>query len=69
MGFLVRIEGVGIVNHLTVKKSDYSVGILISKVRVMSNHNNKLFFGYFLEDIHNLHTRLAVESTCGLIGK
>ena len=58
---------IGIVYHFAVKESYDTVGILLSKLGVVSNHNNELVGRYLLKKLHNLHAGITVQRARRLV--
>ena len=58
-----------ILHKLAVHDFDMAVGVLFDKRYLVRYDNHKLGFGYFLQNIHDLHCIFRVKVACRLIGK
>ena len=59
--------GVGVVDDFAVPEPDNPGSIVLGQFRIMGDHDHQTVFGHFLEQLHDLHTGLAVQRAGGLI--
>ncbi len=50
-----------------VAQTDDAGGIPFGELRIVCDHDDKAFFGNFLQQVHDLNTGLAVQCTGGLV--
>ena len=57
-------------------RTDFSIpqihntgGVLLRQLRIMSDHDHQTVFGHLLKQIHHLHTGIAVQRACRLVGQ
>ena len=56
-----RHERIRVADDLAVGQPDYARRILFGKLGIVRDHDDETVFGYLLEDIHYLRTRLGIE--------
>ena len=66
---LLFVIGLCIALDLTVQQADDARCILLGKIGVVCDHNDKAIFRNLLEQIHDLHARFGIERTGRLIGQ
>lgn len=59
----------GVLLDQSVRHADDTRGILLGKLGVVRNHDDKSVFCDFFEDIHYLNARCAVESAGRFVGE
>ena len=69
LNHILGSDGIGILDNGTVKYSDYSGGILLCKLGVVSYHNYKTLACNLTDKIHDLYRGVGVKRTRRLVRK
>ena len=68
-GFGIRLKRVRVGADHTVAQGDDPVGVKLGELRIVCDHDDKAFFGNFLQQVHDLNTGVGIERAGRLIGK
>ena len=65
--FTLDRERVGVIRDLSVLEPYDAVRVLLGKLRIVGDHDDKAVVSHFFEKIHDLHGCLRVQSAGGLV--